>query len=71
MLEKAWYKGGINMNENIMIIAFEPMTTMVLIERARIRTIFKTAIKEAIKEAEKNHRVYKLEDLLDELDDED
>lgn len=49
-----------------MIIAFEPVTTMVLIERARIRAILEKAIKEAIKEAEKNHRVYKLDELLDE-----
>jgi hypothetical protein len=29
------------------------------------------AIKEAIKEAEKNHRVYKLDELLTELDDDE
>ena len=41
---------------------------MVLIERQRIRAILETAIKEAIEEAEKNHRVYKLDELLEELD---
>lgn len=56
------------MTENIMIIAFEPSITMVLIERQRIRAVLETAIKEAIKEAEKNHRVYKIDELLDELD---
>ena len=55
-------------NNNIMIIAFEPSITMVLIERQRIRAILETAIKEAIEEAEKNHRVYKLDELLEELD---
>lgn len=44
---------------------------MALISRHEIKTILEAAIKEAIKEAEKNHHVYKLEDLLDELDDED
>ena len=58
-------------NNNIMIIAFEPFITMVLIERARIRAILEMAIKEAIKEAEKNHRVYKLDELLKELDSDD
>ena len=59
------------MTENIMIIAFEPSITMALIERARIRAILEMAIKEAIKEAEKNHRVYKLDELLKELDSDD
>lgn len=56
------------MTENIIIVSFEPSITMALIERKNIRAIIKMAIKEAIKEAEKNHQVYKLEDLLDELD---
>jgi hypothetical protein len=59
------------MTENIIIVSFEPSITMALIERKNIRAIIEMAIKAAIEEAEKNHRVYKLEDLLDELDDED
>lgn len=55
---------------NITIVSFDPYISLVLIERARIKAIIEAAIKAAIKEAEKNHRVYKLEDLLDELDDE-
>jgi hypothetical protein len=71
MLEKAWYKGGIYMTENVIFVTFEPLITMALIERKNIKAIIEMAIKEVIKDAEKNHRVYKLEDLLDELDDED
>ena len=59
------------MTENIIIVTFDPVITMSLIERRNLKAILEMAIKEAIKEAEKNHRVYKLEDLLDELDDED
>jgi hypothetical protein len=56
------------MTNNIIIVSFEPSITMTLIERKNIRAIIKMAIKEAIKEAEKNHRVYKLDELLAELD---
>ena len=59
------------MTNNITIVSFDPLITMALIERKEIKTILEMAIKEAIKEAEKNHRVYKLDELLDELDDED
>lgn len=59
------------MNENIIIVSFEPSITMALIERRSLKAILEAAIKEAIKEAEKNHRVYKLDELLAELDDED
>lgn len=55
---------------NITIVSFDPYISLVLIERARIKAIIEAAIKTAIEEAEKNHHVYKLEDLLDELDDE-
>lgn len=58
------------MTDNIMIISFEPFITMALIERCRIKDIIEMAIKTAIEEAEKNHRVYKLDELLAELDDE-
>ena len=53
---------------NIMMISFDPIITMSLIARKRIKDIIEMAIKEAIKEAEANHRVYKLDELLDELD---
>lgn len=53
------------------MVSFEPLITMSLIERRNLKVILEMAIKTAIEEAEKNHRVYKLEDLLDELDDED
>ena len=56
------------MNNNITMITFDPLITMILIERQNIRAIIEAAIKTAIEEAEKNHRVYKLEDLPDELD---
>lgn len=56
------------MTENIIIVSFEPSITMALIERRNLKAILEAAIKEAIKEAEKNHHVYKLEDLLAELD---
>jgi hypothetical protein len=56
------------MTENIIIVSFEPSITMALIERKNIRAIIEMAIKEAIEEAEKNHRVYKLDELLAELD---
>lgn len=59
------------MNENIMIITFEPLITMALIERSRIKAIIEAAIKAAIEEAETNHRVYKLDELLAELDDDE
>lgn len=59
------------MNENIMIITFEPLITMSLITRREIRAVIEAAIKEAIKEAEENHRTYKLDDLLAELDDDE
>ena len=58
------------MTENIIIVSFDPLITMALIERKQLTDIIKIAIKEAIKEAEKNHHVYKLDDLLAELDDE-
>ena len=41
---------------------------MALIERRSLKAILEMAIKTAIEEAEKNHRVYKLEDLLDDND---
>jgi hypothetical protein len=53
------------------MVSFEPFVTMALIERKNIKAIIEMAIKAAIEEAEKNHRVYKLEDLLDELDEDD
>lgn len=56
------------MTDNIMIISFEPLITIALIERARFKAIIEMAIKEAIEEAEKNHRVYKLDELIEELD---
>ena len=56
------------MNNNITMITFDPLITMILIERQNIRAIIEIAIKTAIEEAEKNHRVYKLDDLLAELD---
>ena len=59
------------MTNNITIVSFDPFITMILIERQNIRAIIEMAIKTAIEEAEKNHRVYKLDDLLAELDDED
>ena len=59
------------MTNNITIVSFDPFITMILVERKNIKTILEMAIKTAIEEAEKNHRVYKLDDLLAELDDED
>jgi hypothetical protein len=59
------------MTENIIMVSFEPFVTMALIERKNIRAIIEMAIKRAIEEAEKNHRVYKLDELLDELDEDD
>ena len=59
------------MTENVIFVTFDPLITMGLIERCRIKDIIEAAIKEAIKDAEKNHRVYKLDELLAELDDED
>ena len=59
------------MTNNITIVSFDPFITMALIERKQLTDIIKIAIKTAIEEAEKNHRVYKLDDLLAELDDED
>lgn len=56
------------MTENIIIVTFDPLITMALIERKNIKAIIEKAIKEAIKEAEANHRVYKLDELLAELD---
>jgi hypothetical protein len=59
------------MTNNITIVSFDPLITMALIERKTIKAIIEKAIKTAIEEAEKNHRVYKLDELLDELDNED
>lgn len=59
------------MTNNIMMVSFDPFITIALIERKNIRAIIEMAIKTAIEEAEKNHRVYKLDDLLDELDEDD
>lgn len=59
------------MTNNITIVSFDPLITMALIERKNIKAIIEKAIKTAIEEAEKNHQVYKLEDLLDELDDDE
>lgn len=56
------------MTENVIIVTFDPLITMSLIARKRIKDIIEMAIKEAIKEAEANHRVYKLDELLNELD---
>lgn len=56
------------MTENITIVTFDPIISMVLIKRKEIKTILEMAIKKAIKEAEANHRVYKLDELLAELD---
>lgn len=53
------------------MVSFDPFITIALIERKNIRAIIEMAIKTAIEEAEKNHRVYKLDDLLDELDEDD
>lgn len=41
---------------------------MILMEIAAFKEFIKEAIKEVITQAEKNHRVYKLDDLLAELD---
>ena len=49
----------------ITMITFEPFITMALIERRNIKALLEMAIKEAITEAEANHRVYKLDELLD------
>ena len=59
------------MTNNITIVSFDPFISMALIERKNIRAIIEIAIRTAIEEAEKNHRVYKLDELLAELDDED
>lgn len=59
------------MTNNITIVSFDPFISMILIERKNIKAVIEMAIKTAIEEAEKNHRVYKLDDLLAELDDED
>ena len=56
------------MTNNITIVSFEPSITMILVERRNLKAILEMAIKTAIEEAEKNHRVYKLDDLLAELD---
>lgn len=56
------------MINNITIVSFDPLTTMFLIERKNFKAILEMAIKTAIEEAEKNHRVYKLDELLAELD---
>lgn len=56
------------MTNNITIVSFDPFITMILVERKNIKTILEMAIKTAIEEAEKNHRVYKLDELLAELD---
>lgn len=58
------------MTEKVTMISFDPFITMALIERRNLKAILEMAIKEAIKEAEANHRVYKLDELLAELDDE-
>lgn len=55
---------------NITMITFDPVITLSLIARREIIAVIGAAIKEAIEEAEKNHRVYKLDDLLAELEDE-
>ena len=57
------------MTNNITMVLFDPFITMALIERKNIKDIIEMAIKTAIEEAEKNHRVYKLDELLAELDD--
>lgn len=59
------------MTNNVTMVSFDPFITMALIERRNLKTILEMAIKEAIKEAEKNHRVYKLDELLAELDDDE
>lgn len=59
------------MTNNITIVSFDPSITMILIERKQLTDIIKIAIKTAIEKAEKNHRVYKLDELLAELDDDD
>ena len=59
------------MTENIIMVTFDPVITMSLIERRNLKTILEMAIKTAIEEAEKNHRVYKLDELLAELDDDE
>ena len=56
------------MTNNITIVSFDPFISMALIERKQLTDIIKIAIKTAIEEAEKNHRVYKLDELLAELD---
>ena len=56
------------MTNNIMMVSFDPFITIALIERKNIKAIIEMAIKEAIKEAEANHRTYKLDDLLAEID---
>ena len=56
---------------DITMISFDSVITLSLISRREIRAILKMAIKEGIEEAEANHRVYKLDELLAEFDDED
>lgn len=60
-----------NNNNMIMTITFDPLITMSLIARREIRAVIEAAIKAAIEEAETNHRVYKLDELLAELDDDE
>ena len=57
------------MNENIIMI--DPLILTILMKRKEITDIIKSVIKDAIKEAEANHRVYKLDELLAELDDDE
>lgn len=57
------------MNENIIMI--DPLILTILMKRKAITDIIKSVIKDAIKEAEANHRVYKLDELLAELDDDE
>ena len=57
------------MNENIIMI--DPLILTILMKRKAITDIIKSVIKDAIKEAEANHRVYKLNELLAEHDDDE
>lgn len=49
-------------------VVINPYYAMLLMEIAAFKELIKEAIKEVIKEAEKTHRVYKLDELLAELD---
>lgn len=49
----------------------DPLILTILMKRKAITDIIKSVIKDAIKEAEANHRVYKLDELLAELDDDE